>query len=164
MFAASMGGHFTELMNLNTIFNKFNSVLVTDNLFVSQRDSVCRLFKEIEYSKAWALKREETAGITTTRSRWQSAFTYAKMCIECCLIYYRHKPAVVISTGSYIAVPLFVCAKFCGAKTIYIESNARVYSKSKTGVIVEKLSDKIYVQWPEMLQQYPNSEYHGILL
>ena len=32
MFAGSQGGHFVELMGLKSLFAKYNSVLVTDNL------------------------------------------------------------------------------------------------------------------------------------
>lgn len=85
------------------------------------------------------------------------------MFIECFKIYRNYKPSVLISTGSYIAVPLFIMAKIYRAKTIYIESNAMVYSKSMTGKLVEKISDKVYVQWKEMLSVYPQAEYEGIL-
>lgn len=163
MFAASQGGHFTELMYLHSLFAKFNSVLVTDNLSANKNDTRCSMFKEIEYSRAWADRRLNTGGITKTKNRWQNFGTYLKMFIECFKIYRKYKPSIVISTGSYIAVPLFLCAKIYHAKTIYIESNARVFTKSTTGMLVEKLSDKFYVQWPELLRLYSNAEYHGLL-
>lgn len=162
IFAGSLGGHFVELMGLHSLFAKYDSILVTDNLNANRNDAKINNFRQIEYSKAWAVHREKTAGIKNTSSRWQNAFTYLKMFIECFKIYRKHKPKVVVSTGSYIAVPLFLCAKIYGAKTIFIESNAKVYSKTTTGILVEKLSDKIYVQWPEMLRIYPNAEYHGV--
>ena len=85
------------------------------------------------------------------------------MFLECFRIYRKYNPSVVISTGSYIAVPLFIMAKIHRAKTIFIESNAMVYSKTTTGKLVEHFSDKIYVQWPEMLNIYQQAEYHGVL-
>lgn len=30
-------------------------------------------------------------------------------------------------------------------------------------MLVEKFSDRIFVQWPEMLSIYPNAEYYGVL-
>lgn len=163
MFAGSQGGHFTELMGLKSLFPLYESVLVTDNLKATKDIPELSSFKYIAYSKAWAIHRQKTAGITTTRSRWQNAWTYFKMFLECFKIYRKYKPSVVISTGSYIAVPLFISAKLRGAKTIFIESNAKVYSKTTTGILVERLSDKIYVQWPEMLKLYPRAEYYGVL-
>ena len=163
MFAGSQGGHFVELMGLHSLFGKYESVLVTDNLNAKKENENLSTFKEIAYSKAWALHRQHTAGVTNTRSRWQNTLTYFKMFIECFRIYHKYQPAVIISTGSYIAVPLFLSGKMHGSKTIFIESNAKVYSKTITGILVERLSDKIYVQWPEMLKLYPKSEYHGVL-
>jgi hypothetical protein len=58
---------------------------------------------------------------------------------------------------------MFIWGKLFGSKLIYIESNARVYSKSHTGKIIEPICDKIIVQWPEMLQVYKNAEYWGTL-
>lgn len=163
MFAASLGGHFTEMMGLKSLFPKYDSILITDNLNATKDNKDLSAFKEIDYSKAWAIHRQETAGVTDTHSRWQNAVTYFKMFIECFKLYRKYKPAVIVSTGSYIAVPLFISAKLHGTKTIFIESNAKVYSKTMTGILVQHLSDKIYVQWPEMLAIYPKAEYHGVL-
>lgn len=163
MFAASQGGHFKEMMGLKELFPKYDSILITDNLNAQKDTSLLNSFRIIDYSKAWAIRREETAGITNTHSRWQNALTYLKMFFECFKLYHKYKPVVVVSTGSYIAVPLFISAKLHGAKTIFIESNAMVYSKTTTGRLVQHLSDKIYVQWPEMTKVYPNAEYHGLL-
>ena len=162
MFAASQGGHFTELMGLKSLFGLYDSVLVTSNLNATKDREELKVFKDIAYSSAMAERREKMAG-SKTRSRWKSLFSYLKMFVECFRIYFRYKPTVIISTGSYIAVPLFICGKLFGAKTLYIESNAKVYTKSSTGKLVEKFSDKIYVQWPEMLSVYPQAEYHGVL-
>lgn len=163
MFAGSMGGHFVELMSLHTLFPKYDSVLVTDNLKIDQSDKKIACFKHIAFSTAWAKHRENIAGVKNTRSRWQNAFTYLKMFMECFAIYNRYRPSVIVSTGSYIAVPLFLAGKIFGSKLIFIESNAMVYSKTTTGKLVEKLVDIVYVQWPEMQDVYPKSIYCGTL-
>lgn len=85
------------------------------------------------------------------------------MFVQCIRIVHKYKPAVIISTGSYIAVPLFWWGKLYGAKLIFIESNAMVYSKTVTGKLVGWMSDKVIVQWPEMLKVYPKAEYWGVL-
>jgi UDP-N-acetylglucosamine:LPS N-acetylglucosamine transferase len=83
--------------------------------------------------------------------------------IQCLFVWASFKPHVIISTGSNIAVMMFIWGKLFGSKLIFIETRARVYSKSHTGRIVESLCDKIIVQWPEMLRVYKNSEYWGTL-
>lgn len=159
-----MGGHFTELMGLKDLFPLYKSILVTDNINATKDKDDYKCFFAIEYPTAWAIHRKETAGITSTHSRWQNFSTYAKMMVQCIRIFYKYKPAVIVSTGSYIAVPLFLVGKLHGSKTIFIESVAKVYTKTLTGKIVGRLSNKVYVQWPEMQNSYSNSEYHGLLV
>lgn len=164
MFAGSQGGHYKELMGLRSLFARYQSVLVTDNQMTVNQTNVMSDFIAVELSHAKADNRAKNAGrISIKPSRWHEIGSYIKMFVECFRIYHKYHPSVVVSTGSYIAVPLFICAKIYGAKTIFIESNAKVYSKTTTGILVEKLSDKIYVQWPEMLKLYPEAEYYGVL-
>lgn len=164
MFAGSQGGHFVELMGLHSLFGKYNSVLVTDNLNATIDKPELRMFKGIEHSVAMVKNRESRAGAMTKQSRLSNLLGYFSMFRECWTICKKWKPSVVISTGSYIAVPLFFYGKMNGVKTIFIESNAKVYQKTLTGILVEHLSDKIYVQWPEMLKLYPQAEYFGPLI
>lgn len=163
MFAATQGGHFSELLGLSSLFGRFYSVLLTSNLYATKDRNDLKDFKAIEYSRAMSDITKYDFSKKKTNSRWANIISYVKMCYECIRIYKRYKPNVVISTGSYIAVPLFIVAKIYGAKTIFIESNAKVYSKTTTGILVEKFSDKIFVQWPEMLSVYPHAEYCGTL-
>lgn len=163
MFAGSQGGHYKELMGLRPLFTKYHSVLVTDNQNAASQKDVIDDFYDVAYSHAYTDSREKNAGSANLTNRWKNTAAYFKMFLECFKIYKKYKPAIVISTGSYIAVPLFICAKVYGAKTIYIETNALVYGKTMTGKLVERFSDKIYVQWPEMLKVYPKAEYYGVI-
>lgn len=162
MFAASQGGHFKELMGLQSLFDRYQGVLVTDNLSANKDQEQLKNFNAIEYPAAIALRRKKSAG-TTKANRLNSLYSYLKLLFQCIIIYNKYKPAVIVSTGSYIAVPLLIYGKLHGSKTIFIESNAKVYSKTMTGKIVERFSDKIYVQWPEMLDVYSKAEYFGTI-
>jgi len=163
MFAGSEGGHYKELMGLRSMFAKYDSVLVTDNQKASEQKDVIKDFMAVEFSHGFTDSREKNAGSSKLTNRWKNVSAYFKMFLECFRIYRKYSPAVVVSTGSYIAVPLFISAKLHGAKTVFIESNALVYGKTMTGKLVEHLSSKIYVQWPEMLKVYPQAEYYGVL-
>ncbi len=163
MFAASQGGHYKELMGLRELFSKYQSILVTDNQMATQQIDVISEFQTVEILHAMYEARAKSAESVKKIRRINNTWSYIKMFIECLKTFHKYKPSVLISTGSHIAVPLFVCAKLYGARTIFIESNAMVYSKTTTGRIVEKLSDKIYVQWPEMKKIYPQAEYYGVL-
>ena len=164
MFAGSQGGHYVELMGLKDLFCKYDSVLMTDNLNATFDKQELKVFKAIEHSTAMVKNRENHAGSSSRLGRMAAITSYIKMFRECWNICKKWNPAVIVSTGSYIAVPLFLYAKLHGAKTIFIESNAKVYQKTMTGILVERFSDKIYVQWPEMLKLYPQAEYYGPLI
>lgn len=164
MFAASQGGHFAEMMKLKELFGKYESVFVTDNLKATKEREELKVFKHIAYSKATAERREKNAGKKqSSRLKLNALWTYCRLFTRCLVIYFQFWPRVIISTGSHIAVPFFIYGKIFGSKTIYIESNAKVYTKSLSGKIVERFADKIFVQWPEMLEVYPQAEYHGVL-
>lgn len=162
MFAASQGGHYKELMGLRELFPKYDSVLVTDHLAAAKQKDVISKFSSVAYSHAMDDARNAAAG-STTHSRWSGISAYLRMFRECISIYNRYRPAVVISTGANIAVPLFICGKLHGSKLIFIESNAKVYSKTTTGILIGWLADKVFVQWPEMLKVYPKAEYKGVI-
>jgi len=77
----------------------------------------------------------------------------------------QERPVVVLSTGSEIAIPLFVLAKLLGIRTIYVESSARVVTPSLTGKLVYPLSDYFFVQWDVLRSCYgKKARYQGGLL
>lgn len=163
MFAASVGGHYKELMGLKELFPRYNSILVTDNRAVTNQPEIMNCFQSIDFPDAMYERRKRSAGRKAEGTRWQAISAYLKMFRQCVRIIRKYKPAVIISTGSYIAVPLFWWGKLHGSRLIFIESNAMVYSKTTTGKLVGWISDKVIVQWPEMLKVYPNADYWGVL-
>lgn len=163
MFAASVGGHYKEMMGLKDLFPKYDSILVTDNKAVANQPKINNIFRAVEFANAMSDRRERKAGNKEKGTRWTAINGYLKMFVQCIRIVHKYKPTVIISTGSYIAVPLFWWGKLYGSKLIFIESNAMVYSKTVTGKLVGWVSDKVIVQWPEMLKVYPKAEYWGVL-
>lgn len=163
MFAASVGGHYKEMMGLKELFPQYESILVTDNKAASNQKEITMNFRAVEFANAMSDRRERIAGGRSKATRLVAFNAYLKMACQCIRIVRKYKPAVIISTGSYIAVPLFWCGKLYGAKLIFIESNAMVYNKTVTGKLVELIADKVIVQWPEMLKVYPKAEYWGVL-
>ena len=162
MFACNQGGHFSQMMALNTLFGKYNSVLVTDNIHATKENTTAlNDIDTIEYAMAMAEGRKNAENKT---SRLQSLLDYFRLFIECRKIWKKHKPIVVVTTGSNIAVGLFWYAKLKGSKLIFIETRAKVYSKTITGKLVGWLSDKVFVQWPEMKKVYPQAEFCGTLV
>ena len=97
-------------------------------------------------------------------SRLDRIGDYIKLFKECRTIWKLYRPKVIVSTGSNIAVPLFLVGKLHGSKIIFIETRAKVYARSLTGILVRRIADKIYVQLPEMLKLYPEAGYYGTLV
>lgn len=162
MFASNQGGHFSQMMALKDLFGKYDSVLVTDNVRATKDMEALKDIQFIEYSMAMAEKRKKMR--ETKSSRWHHIKYYIKSFVECHKIWKKYRPKIIISTGSNIAVPLFWIGKLYGSKLIFIETRAKVYARSMTGILVRRFADQIYVQWPEMLKLYPEAKYCGTLV
>lgn len=165
LFVANEGGHYAELMQLKQIFPHYDSILVTDNIHVDKSNPSLHYIKAIEHIMGVANKRKQMKKMNISRIRRRHMITaYLSVVIDSIKIFNKYKPDVVISTGSNLAIGFFMYGWVRRTKLIYIESRAKVYSKSLTGKLVERFADKIFVQWPEMQKVYPNAEYCGTLL
>ena len=166
MFACNQGGHFSQMMALKMLFGEYESVLVTDNVHASkEKTPALKNIGAVEYAMGMANKRTKLSkGASKERSRWQSLFAYIALILQSRQIWKKYRPAVIISTGSNIAVGLFLYGWCRGSKLIFIETRAKVYSKTVKVKIVGKVADKIFVQWPEMKKVYPEAEYCGTLV
>lgn len=84
---------------------------------------------------------------------------------ECFKIWKKYRPKVIVSTGSNIAIPLCLIGKLFGSKFVFIETQAKVYSKTATGQAIGNIADVVLVQWPEMLDVYRGkAKYFGTLV
>ena len=79
-------------------------------------------------------------------------------------LFIMHRPKIVLSTGSGIALATCMLGKLFGSKIIYIESGSRVVEPSKTGRFMYRYADIFYVQWEPMLKHYPNALCVGRLI
>ncbi|MFX0108733.1 MAG: hypothetical protein ACFE7R_10635 [Candidatus Hodarchaeota archaeon] len=75
-----------------------------------------------------------------------------------------YRPAVVISCGTGLTIPVFYAARLWGVKTVFIESMSRVDSLSITGRLLLGKTDLFAVQWPGLAERIPGAEYGGQLL
>ena len=140
----SHGGHLTEILYLLEAFKDHEVFFITYANFRT---------KELDYNK-YLLEN-----IGTSYVKMSKAF------LQMFKILINEKPDIIISTGSEIAIPAFILAKFLRIKTIFIESLCRIKTKSGTGKIVYYLSDVFLVQWPELLDIYgKKAKYRGSVL
>ncbi|NJF25149.1 PssD/Cps14F family polysaccharide biosynthesis glycosyltransferase [Thermococcus sp. Bubb.Bath] len=140
----SHGGHLTEILYLMDAFKDHDVFFITYDNFRT---------RELSYEK-YLLENIGTSPIKMLKAFFQIGIILAK-----------EKPKVIISTGSEIAIPTFIIAKFLGIKTVFIESWCRIKTKSGTGKIVYYLSDLFLVQWPQLLKLYGSrAKYMGAVV
>ena len=78
-------------------------------------------------------------------------------------VFLRVRPAVILSMGANIAVPISVIGRVMGAKVIHVESASRVYSISATGKLMYRVAHLFFVQWESLQKDYPKAIYAGRL-
>lgn len=148
LYVCNRGGHFSKMLALRELFPLYDSMLVTQDSAALRNLDLGIPIKVISNDYLFYNKI-----LFLLTNFWKDFFI--------CLSF---RPNVIITTGSRMAVPMFYVGKLFRAKLIFIETNARVYSKSVSGKIMEKLCDLIVVQWKEMLTVYPKAVYWGQLI
>jgi len=145
VFAASSGGHFEQLMMLKPLMEKHDSILVTEKTDYSMGKTDVKTY----YMKQ--INRKELLFIPKFIGNSFRALS----------IIIKERPKVMITTGVLAIVPLALLMKLFGGKLIYIESFAKVTSKTLSGKLLYKFADQFYVQWEEMLKLYPKAIFKG---
>lgn len=146
LFVCNNGGHYSEMMCLSSMRNSYDVMMLSDNKSASDDFGGKAI-----YMNAFNYSGNKLLNFVG------NFFASVKVCLKL-------RPDCMISTGAGIAVPVFMAARFFGIKLIFIESRARVYSRSKAGRMLSRICDNLYVQWPEMKEVYGRkAEYHGTL-
>jgi beta-1,4-N-acetylglucosaminyltransferase len=73
----------------------------------------------------------------------------------------REKPDLVLSTGAGVALPFLLLGRLRGARTVYVESLARIRELSLTGRLVYPFVHAFWVQWEELAPRYRKAVYRG---
>ena len=92
--------------------------------------------------------------------------TWLKTAFIALRILLKERPKVVISTGGgEIAIPFCYIGKLLGAKVIFIETLARVTTRSAAGKLIYPLADLFLVQWETLLKRYgKKAQYWGSVI
>ena len=152
LFISSTGGHLEELMQLKSMFDKYDYYLVTE-----KTKSNMSLLKK--YPKKVSFLIYGT--YTTFLRKITYPFKLIANCFISLYIYIKVRPKFIVSTGAHTAGPMCLIGKIFGSKIIFIETFANSKTRTKTGRIVYKFADLFIVQWKEMLELYPNAVYGG---
>lgn len=149
MFISSTGGHLDELMQLKSMFDKYNYYIVTEKTKsnLNLRDKYPNKVSYLVYgTKDYILTYP---------------FKLLYNCFKSLFIYLKVRPKYIVTTGAHTAGPMCCLGKIFGSKIIYIETFANSKTKSATGSIIYKFADLFIVQWKDMLELYPKGVYGG---
>ena len=145
--ACSPGGHLTQMQRLMPAFEG------KDYFFVTFKSDYSRHLERaylIEYKLGYIRER----------------LTWLKTIFVAFRILLKERPDVVISTGGgEIAIPFCYLSKLLGAKVVFIETLARITTRSAAGKLIYPLADLFLVQWETLLEKYgKKAQYWGSVI
>ncbi len=147
LFISSTGGHLSELLQLQPLFEKYDYHLITEktknNLKLKEKHKVDFLLYGTKYHI------------------FSYFFKFAYNILKSFFLYVKLRPKVIVTTGTHTAVPMCYIGKLFGSKIIFIETFANRNTKTSSGKMVYPISDLFIVQWEEMLNNYPDAVYGG---
>jgi beta-1,4-N-acetylglucosaminyltransferase len=147
LLISSIGGHLTQLLQLDSFFKNYDYHIVTE------KSEITKELQE-KYSTSFLLY-----GARNYPIRYLFKLTYNT--IKSFYIFLRERPHVVITTGVHTAVPMCYIAKLFGKKVIYIESFAKSKTPTLSGKLIYPIADLFIVQWESMKDVYPKAVYGG---
>jgi beta-1,4-N-acetylglucosaminyltransferase len=141
LMISSSGGHFEQLIMLKSLETNFDLVWVSEKT-------------DYEINLNYHLAQ---TGLNDRLFVLRMMFILVKSLI----IWFRESPDFVISTGAVIALPMLIIAKIFRKKVIFIETFARVFDGTKSGMFAYKLADLFIIQWETLSNIYPNAVFGG---
>ncbi|XP_004512507.1 uncharacterized protein [Cicer arietinum] len=174
------GGHTAEMLNLLAVLQKdrfkprFYIAAATDNMSLQKAlllennlasESGTDVAVTAQFMKIY---RSREVGQSYITSVWTTLIAT----VHALWLMIKIRPEVILCNGPGTCIPLCVIAfifKVLGIRwssIFYVESIARVRRLSLSGLLLYKLwmADQIFVQWPQLQQQYPRATYVGRLM
>lgn len=148
LFISSTGGHLNELLQLEPLFAKYDSYIVTEKTKSS------KVLKS-KYKNVYYLVYGTKLHLFTY------FFKFIYNIIKSFILYVKIRPKVIITTGTHTAVPMCYIGKLFRSKIIYIETFANRNTKTVAGKIIYPIADTFIVQWKSMLKLYPKAIFGG---
>lgn len=147
LLIASIGGHLTQILQLESLFKNYNYHIVTERSVITQ-----------------GLREKYPVSLLLHGGRnypVRYAFKFLYNICKSVMIFLWNRPDVIITTGAHTAVPMCYVAKLFRRKVIFIESYAKSSSPTLSGRLVYPISDLFIVQWESMKEIYPKAVYGG---
>jgi beta-1,4-N-acetylglucosaminyltransferase len=137
---SSVGGHLTELLALRSSYAEFAHFFVVNDATPFVPPVGRKLYTVVH--------AERDLGVLT------NVWEFLK-------IFRAERPNVMLSTGAGPAVSAAVAARLLGMRVVFVESVAAVQRPTLTGILMQGLAHRYFVQWPELSNTVEGSEYCG---
>ncbi len=148
MLVSSVGGHLEQLLSLKITEKKYETYIVTE---------------ENEMTKKLKGNKHNMFLLPYISRNFFFAFllNYLKCFLLSFRLFLKVRPEVIISTGAGCTLPMCLIGKLMGSKIIFIETFARINTKTATGKICYYFADVFIVQWEGLKKIYPKAIYLG---
>ena len=149
LFISSTGGHLSEMMQLKTMFKKYNYHIITE--YTDSTKNLCKTYEgKVDYLV-----------YGTKDHLFSYIFKFSFNILKSFYLYFKIRPKYIVSTGTHTAVPMCYIGKLFGSKIIFIETFANSKTKTLSGKLVYPIADLFIVQWESMLKLYPKAVLGG---
>lgn len=149
LFISSTGGHLSELLQLESMFSKYDFHIITEKTKSNLK------LREKYPNKVNYLIYGTKAHLLVYPLKLLAN------CFISLFLYFKIRPKIIITTGAHTAGPMCCIGKIFGSKIIFIESFANIKTKTITGKLIYLFADLFIVQWKSMLKLYPKAKYGG---
>ena len=147
LFICSVGGHLTQMLQLKSLFEKYNYLFVTEKTEVTIGLKEKYNMKFFKYCNGQNFIKYFFINVLNA---FNSIYTF-----------FKFRPDVIVSTGANTSVPMCYLGRLFGKKVIFIESFAKNKGKTLSGKLVYPIATTFVVQWKSMLEYYPKAVYFG---
>jgi UDP-N-acetylglucosamine transferase subunit ALG13 len=137
------GGHLLDLLGLHRAWRPFTHAWVT----LDSVDTRSLLSRERVFFASGPTPRSVRKLLINLLIAWRTLR--------------RVRPAVILTTGSALAVPFVWVGRALGVRTVYVECGGRADRPSLTCRLVAPVASLIYVQWPELERVVRRARYAG---
>lgn len=148
LLVCSTGGHLLQLVALREVWVDRSRVWVT----FDKSDSRSLLAGERVVYAAGPTNR--SFGLVAVRNHLRNVALAWRVVRDV-------RPRVLVSTGAGLAVPFAWIARAHGSRVVFVESFARVEGPSLGLRLVVPVTDRVYVQWPQLAARMRRARYVG---
>ncbi|NUR76906.1 MAG: UDP-N-acetylglucosamine--LPS N-acetylglucosamine transferase [Thermoleophilia bacterium] len=143
LLVASSGGHLLQLLSLEGAWSGLATIWVSND----KEDARSLLAGE----RAHFLPGPYSRNV-------RSLLANLRLAVR---LVWRERPSTVLTTGADIAVPFAWIGRLFGARVVYVESFTRIETVSLSCRMIKPVANRVYVQWPELLDALPDARFVG---